>query len=71
MANKTMSDNMKSLIDGMSYQAMLRTWRFADSENPLIQGETGKYFSRVMTKKRLEVGEEGHVAASKEIGWGA
>jgi len=71
METSVFSNARKVQIDEMTYTEMLRVWRFADSENELIQGEIGRYFAKKITEKRKEVGEAGHVAASKEIGWGA
>lgn len=62
-------DEMKKQIDEMDYQSMLSMWRSAPVGSPWFQGEVGDYFSEVMAKKRKEVGNAAHVAASKAIGW--
>ena len=62
-------DSMKKEIDAMDYQSMLSRWRSAPVGSPWFQGEVGKYYAEVMAKKRKEVGNAAHVAASKAIGW--
>jgi len=61
--------DMKKAIDEMDYESMLRRWRNAPVGDPFFQGEVGDYYSKVMAKKRSEVGDSAHVAASKSIGW--
>lgn len=56
-------------IDAMPYQDMLERARFTEVGDPIFQRETGEYFMRVMQRKRRELGDAGHVAASKAIGW--
>ena len=60
---------MKAWIDKASYEELLRKWRFEPSGNPWFQGEVAKYYEEVMSKKRLEIGNEAAVRASKDIGW--
>ena len=60
---------MREWIDNASYTQLLARWRFAPAGSPWFQGEIGKYYESTMAKKRREVGESGHVQASKEIGW--
>lgn len=64
-----MDDKIKTEIDNMDYESMLRLWRMAPAGSPYFQGETGKYYSEAMKKKRAEVGNAAHVRASKNIGW--
>ena len=65
-----MIDNLvKSRIDGMNYEQMLRRWRFAPIGDPLFQGEAGDYFAEVMTSKKNKLSHEEQVKVSKEIGW--
>ncbi len=61
-----MDAKQKKQIDEMSYEQLLRFWRFAPVGEPLMQGETGAYYSSVMGEKKNHVD---HVAASKRIGW--
>ena len=64
-----MTEETKKRIDNMDYESMLSLWRNAPIGHPMFQGETGEYYSKVMAKKRDEVGNDAHVAASKSIGW--
>lgn len=58
-------------IDNLSYIEMLRMWRFTplSESNPLFQGDTGKYFTKVMREKesKLQSGEKASI--SKYLGW--
>ena len=65
----TIDKEMKAWIDEASYEDLLRRWRFAPSGDPIFQGEIGDYYTKVMAKKREEIGSEGHTQASKNIGW--
>jgi len=62
-------EEMKAWIDAASYEALLSRWRFAAAGDSFFAGEMGDYYSTVMARKREEVGEAGHVSASKAIGW--
>ena len=64
-----LTEELKKQIDDMDYESMLSLWRFAPVGTPMFQDESGKYFGEVMGKKREEVGNAVHVAASKRIGW--
>jgi len=64
-----MTPTQKEWIDNASYEALLRRWRFAPVGDPMLQGDTGDYYSKVMSQRRAEVGDEEHTAASKRIGW--
>lgn len=64
-----MTPEQKQWIDGASYTELLHRWRFASTGDPMFQDDTGKYFAEVMFAKRKQVGDAGHVAASKEVGW--
>lgn len=57
----------KAHIDALSLEELLRRWRFAPSGDEWFQGETGKYWSLVMFKKRDQDGVA-WTAASKKIG---
>lgn len=46
-----MTEEQKKVIDGMSQYDMCRLWRFAKSGHPLLQGDTGDYFAKVMKEK--------------------
>lgn len=65
-----LTEKRKAHIDSLSYQQLLRRWRFARSGDPWFQGETGGYWGERMAKLRAEPGgQERHIAASKAIGW--
>ncbi len=63
-----LTEELKKEIDAMSYESMLRKWRF--DPDPIIiglfQGESGDYFTKVMAEKRKTVD---HVKVSKKLGW--
>ncbi len=40
-----MDNDLKKQIDEMSHYEMCRVWRFAETENPLLQGNVGEYFT--------------------------
>ena len=61
-----LTDKRKAEIDAMSYEQMLRKWRFAPLGDPAFQGERGAYFSETMHAKKKFVD---HVQASKNVGW--
>lgn len=55
----------KAIIDGHSYETLLRHWRFASAGNNWFTGGTGKYWS----KRMQEIKPENAAAISKRIGW--
>lgn len=56
---------LKAKIDAMDHYEMCRVWRFAGAGNPLLMGETGKYF-----KERLFKHFGGFTPQiSKSLGW--
>ena len=61
-----LTKKIKKEIDAMSYESMLRLWRFAKSGTPMLQDEAGDYFAKVMNEKAKTVDA---VKASKNIGW--
>ena len=63
-----MTESQKNWIDNANYEQLLSKWRFAAIGDPMFQGETGKYYQEVMSRKRAENPDE-HVAASKSVGW--
>lgn len=63
------SREVKDKIDSMSYEEMLREWRFSEIPNPLFEGDAGKYFAYHMERKKCELSESEKVAISKQIGW--
>jgi len=63
------SEETKKSIDSMGYESMLSLWRNAPSGHPMFQGDVGDYYAIAMKKKRSEISDADHVAASKNIGW--
>ena len=59
-----MTPEQKQTIDNMSQYQLCRHWRFAKSGDPLLSGETGDYFSKVMNEKGGFTPE-----ISKSLGW--
>lgn len=58
----------KERIDRMSYEQMLRIWRFAPLGNPIFQGKAGDYFNTSMRRKKHSQHRGAHTAAGKRIG---
>ncbi len=65
-----MTQEEKDWIDTTSYESLLFKWRFepTGSGSPWFEGETGKYYAKVLAERRA-ADPEGHVRASKHIGW--
>ena len=63
-------EEVKRIIDNMTYYELLEKWRFAKAGDPLFQGEIGQYYSKVLSKKRDELDPGEAVQISKAIGWG-
>jgi len=61
-----MNELIKQWIDNATYEELLSKWRFAGIGDSMFQGETGKYYSKIMFEKRQQAD---HVQASKNIGW--
>ena len=57
----------KKFIDSLSYEGLLRRWRFAPAGDPWFQSETGEYWIKRMAELRDQGAD--HVATSKAIGW--
>ena len=57
----------KAHIDSLSYEGLLREWRFHPVGDPWFQDETGKYWGDRMAE--LQKAGADHVGASKRIGW--
>ena len=41
-----MTPEQKTRIDSMTQEELCRKWRFASVGDPLLQGDTGDYFSK-------------------------
>ena len=63
------SDADKKFIDESSYRTLLQKWRFGPMGDEIFQGETGKYYSKVMFAKKNALTHAEQVAASKSVGW--
>lgn len=59
----------KAWIENATYIELLHKWRFEPIGSEWFEGEIGTVFEERMRKTLKEVGPEGHVAASKAIGW--
>ena len=62
-----LTEKNKAHIDSLSYEGLLRHWRFAQAGDPWFQGATGTYWQQRMGELR-KAGAD-HVGASKTIGW--
>lgn len=61
-----LTPELKKQIEALSYEDMLRIWRFEPSGHPLLIGEVGEYFSLQMDLKRESVD---YVEVSKRVGF--
>jgi len=61
---------MKKWIDNADYESLLRKWRFAKTGDALFQGDLGKYYSKIISKKKNELDSAEQVRISKSVGWG-
>ena len=59
----------KKELEAMSYEEMLRLWRFSEIGDKRFVGKDGKRFSDVMRRKR-EADLYEAVKISKKVGWG-
>jgi hypothetical protein len=62
-----LTEERKEHIDSLSYEQLLRHWRFAGIGDKWMSGETGKYWGDRMAELRSQGAD--HVGASKRIGW--
>jgi hypothetical protein len=63
-----MTDKQKKWIDDASYHALLSKWRNAPIGDSMFSGDVGKYYSKIMTQKKIAVGHDEAVATSKRVG---
>lgn len=70
MDTENIKPNDKAWIDNASYETLLSKWRFAPVGDPLLQGETGQYYSQAMKTAKAKITDAETVRASKNIGWG-
>jgi hypothetical protein len=59
-----MTPEQKITIDNMTQYQLCAKWRFARIGDPLLQGDTGDYFAKVLKEKGGFTPE-----ISKELGW--
>lgn len=64
-----MTDEEKKSIDGLTYEEMLRLWRFAPVGNKIFKGEHGAYFKEKMLEKKSRIPIGLAVLISKKVGW--
>ena len=64
-----MNESTKNIIDEMTYEQMLRLWRFSPSGHKMFIGDVGTYFSEIMKKKSNALSQDELVQTSKNIGW--
>jgi len=62
-----MTTEQKEWIDNASYETLFTKWRFTLVGDPLLQGNTGDYYSKIMAEKKPS--DEEHTRISKKIGW--
>jgi hypothetical protein len=66
--SEIMTSEEKLWIDNATYEQLLHRWRFSPNGDKIFIGESGKYYTKVLTDRRGENPEE-HVRISKRIGW--
>ena len=59
-----MTPEQKERIDNMTQGELCKKWRFAPMGDPLLQGDTGDYFSKILKEKGGFTPE-----ISKGLGW--
>ena len=59
----------KEQIDALSYEEILRLWRFHPVGDPMFQGDDGEYLVKTFYRKKAEISSEEHTAISKRVGW--
>ena len=62
-----LTQELKEQIDAMSYEDLLREWRFASVGDERFCGVSGDYWRDRMLKLRKDGVD--HTAASKRVGW--
>ncbi len=59
-----MTPEQKTVIDNMTQEELCWKWRFAQTGDPLLQGEAGDYLKKALNKKGGFTPE-----ISKRLGW--
>jgi hypothetical protein len=66
-----MTNTQRTWIENASYETLLEHWRNAPAGDPMFTDpEAFALYEKTMSERKAEVGQGGHVAASKAIGWG-
>jgi hypothetical protein len=63
------SEATREAIDKMSYEDMLRLWRYEPIGSPWFSGEIAIYFSESMVSKRDALDPAERTAISKSVGF--
>lgn len=58
----------KAAIDSKSHHELLFRWRFGETGDAWMQGETGKYWGERLGSMS-DIAPEDHTRISKSIGW--
>ena len=64
-----LTEEKKKYLDSLSFDELLRKWRFEPSGSPLTSGEVGDYFYKIFQEKRAEISPEEFTRISKRVGW--
>lgn len=64
-----LTSELKSKIEVMTYEQMLRQVRFAKIGDPMMCGETGDFFLQTMNQMKANMPKSEVVATSKLVGW--
>ena len=59
---------MRDWIRDADYYSLLHKWRFAAPGLPWFQGNVGKYYKKMLIKRRRAVGHSIAAAISKRVG---
>ena len=62
-----LTKDSKDYIDSLSYEGLLREWRFSPSGNKWFQGEIGDYWKDRMHEMKEK--ESNPISISKKVGW--
>ena len=65
----TLTSELRTKIQNMSYEQMLQIVRFAKIGEPLMCGESGDYFLKTMNERKSTMPKSESVAISKRVGW--
>lgn len=63
----TQTEADKQAIDSMTYTELLHMWRYEPSGHRYFQGELGKYYYEVMTRRKNELSPAEQISISKQL----